>query len=400
MHGQTNRELSMGNSTVFLDEVRTHFEPIVDASRLPARSYRVDLLRGREAISKMRGMLMRLSERVGQLGTMTALDFYLSTPSALRKTPYLALVGLRPGISPEQATAEDVEGVVLLHEYKVYGWGTQVFATDDHSGERSVIAPAEIRAHVAEAVCRMLMDSGAVLAMISLKGDVEPKLVERSGAGSRPVGWMALQTRFAPRHLQLAETLETTLATLGKHTRRNLRYYRRRLEASHGAVFVPNVEISLEEFLEVNRISMYPVDEELARARYDYMRRMPGAVFAGVRSGDGQWLSLIGGRRLVDSVEIVWQMNHAGMPRHSLSTVMRSYLIEHEISLGTTTLEFEGGTGHSMRHSFVHARAMDIIVLRNSWRGRLLRRLANRVFPQENFVRRALLSKESEWKPW
>jgi hypothetical protein len=93
-------------------------------------------------------------------------------------------------------------------------------------------------------------------------------------------------------------------------------------------------------------------------------------------------------------------MNRVGLPRHSLSTVMRSYLLEHEIALGTKQLEFEGGTAHSMRHAFVNSKAADMIVVRRSLCGWLLRRSARWIFPDNNFVRTALLDKELQWRPW
>jgi hypothetical protein len=209
-----------------------------------------------------------------------------------------------------------------------------------------------------------------------------------------------MRIRHVPRYLPLAATLEETLARMGRHTRRNLRYYRRRLETDLGATFVPCVAMDRTQFMEVNRCSMYPVADDLAGWRYDSMGRLPGALFVGVQANDGRWLSLVGGHRRGGMTEIVWQMNRAGLPRYSLSTAMRAYLLEHEIALGTKQLEFEGGTPHSIRHSFAHVQSVDVVVLRRSLRGWLLRRFADRLLPETNFVREALLDRDLLWTRW
>ena len=184
---------------------------------------------------------------------------------------------------------------------------------------------------------------------------------------------------------------------MGKHTRRNLRYYRRRLETEVGAVFVPSVAMGRDEFLEINRMSINPFPEALAMWRYDAIQRTPDSMVAGVKARDGRWLSLIGGRRYLQLAEISWQMNLAGLPRYSLSTVMRSYLLEHEIGLGTKKLTFIGGTPHSMRHSFTNVDAVDVIVQRRSVNAWLLRRLSRWIFPEKNFLGQTLRDKNVRW---
>jgi len=396
----------MGNSTVVLDTVRTRLRQ--GAVQSDAReaisafgiSPPVNFVRGRAKVARMREMLSQLSRRSGQAGALDALDFYLNTPSALKKTPYLALVGLRSGVAAECANAGDVQGAVLFHEYRLGPWGTKVFAADDIAGRRTVIAPAEIRIEVAEAACRVLVESGAVLVLLSHEGELRLDRRHTAATGGGPACEVTRRQRFVPRHLALAETMDETLASMGRHTRRNLRYYRRRLEADFGAQFVPSVEISRRDFLEVNRESMHPVADRLAMWRFDRMARTPEMVCAGIRARDGRWLSLVGGLRSEGTTEIVWQMNRAGMPRYSLSTAMRSYLLENEIAMGVKKLEFEGGTPHPMRHSFVFGTAVDEIVLRRSVRGWLLRRFAGRLFPENNFIREALRDRELQWTRW
>jgi hypothetical protein len=342
-------------------------------------------------------MLENLCRRTDQTGAMHWLEFLMSTPTALEKIPTLVLLGLELGVDPEHATADDLAGAVLLYEYKVAGRGIGVFATDDTTGQRTVIAPLNLRKQVAEEVCCALVDMGALAAMISVEGnavDTQP-----SRLGLTKSCRMAIRNRSVPRDLPLADTVEDTLATLGKHTRRNLRYYRRRLETEMGAEFVGEVTMGREEFLATNRASTNPVPDALAAWRYDAIQRTPGTMFAGVRAGNGRWLSLIGGRRHMQVTEIDWQMNLAGLPCYSLSTVMRSYVLEHEVELGTKRLAFTGGTPHSMRHSFVCADVADVIALRRSKKAWMLRRLARWVFPEKNFLGQALRDEQLHWSP-
>jgi hypothetical protein len=199
----------------------------------------------------------------------------------------------------------------------------------------------------------------------------------------------------------LADTLDQTLAALGRHTRRNFRAYRRRAEADLGAEFVAHVEMSLEEFLEVNRRSTNPAPESLTEWRYGFHGRTTpedGTMFAGIRAADGRWLSLIGGRRHGSTTEIDWQMNLAGLPRYSLSTVMRAYLLDHEIALGTRRLMFPGGTPHPMRNALGSSRITDIVaVRRRSARAWLLGRLSRWIFPETNLLHTALRDEGMIW---
>jgi hypothetical protein len=359
-----------------------------------AFSRKAHVVRGREAVAAKAPMLQELCLRTGQADAMHWVEYLLTSPTALEKIPALVLVGLDPGVDPAEAGADDLAGAVLLYEYKIAGRRTGVFATDDTTGQRTVIAPANIRNQVAEEVCNALTDDGAVAVMISFEGSGGNSPTTRKLTTSSQI---VMRVRSVPRYLHLEETVEATLSSLGRHTRRNLRYYRRRLEIELGAEFVPEIEMGLTEFLAINRASTNPVSEALARWRYGAVQKTPGTLFGGVRTPGGRWLSLIGGRRRNGLTEIDWQINLAGLPRYSLSTVMRSYLLEHEIEVGTRKLAFTGGTPHSMRHSFVCVDAVDMIALRRSRRAWLLQTIAHWVLPENNFLGQALRDPQLPW---
>lgn len=356
----------------------------------------VEVLRGRDAVAERHDLLVSLCRKTGQAGAMDALEVSLDKPASRAKIPYLLLVGAPNTTDWDSVTADDLDGAVLIYEYKLAGRGTGVFATDDVNGDGTVIAPDYIRTDVAEVACQTLLDRGARTVMMTLEGNIEA----RGGPASR-ADWaqsirMSTRTREVPYFLPLGDTLDATLATLGRHTRRNLRYYRRRLETELGAVFVPAIAMEKTEFLEFNKRSMYPASEEIAAWRYDAMNRTPNSFFAGVRARDGRWLSLIGGRRHAKVTEIDWQMNLAGLPRFSLSTVMRSYILEHEVEQKMKAMVFIGGTPHSMRHSFACREAVDLIVQRRTMSAWLLQWM----LPEKNFLGQALRDQTLRWTNW
>jgi hypothetical protein len=243
----------------------------------------------------------------------------------------------------------------------------------------------------ADAAVRRLIRGGAAIAFISMDGAYSELAAERSGA--RAGFDTAVRVRTVPCFLELADSLEGTLASLGARTRRNLRYYRRRVASELGATFVPRVRMSRDEFLAFNQVSSHPFTTSFAAWRYSLVEQRSGrdVLFAGLRDKQGRWLSIVGGRHDHDCATIDWQMNRADMPRFSLSTAMRAFLLEYEIERGAARLYFEGGTPHSMRFAFDSSETTDILAMRTgSIRSRLLRRFADHVLPKNNFLRAAL----------
>ncbi len=351
-------------------------------------------------MSGMKNLMVGLCGRTGQTGAMDALDYLISSPTALDKVPYIALVGLRDGIEPARATANDLTGAVLLYEYRVAGFRSRVFATDDVNGQRTVIAPSGKRMQVAEAAGRCLVAGGALMTLISLEAELESEAMsglERPQGRKTPPCNSAVRTRTVARDLPLASTVEATLAILGRNTRRNFRRYRLRLEADLCAAFVPSVEISREEFLELNRNSTNRFSDAEAAWRHACFSGLPDMLFGGVRAGDGRWLSLIGGRRHDGITDIEWQVNRAGLPSYSLSTVMRSYLLEHEVALGTRSLSFKGGTPHSMSSAFLPSDSVDLLMMRRTPEAFLLRAFSRWLFPKSNFLGLMLQDRTLVW---
>jgi hypothetical protein len=90
------------------------------------------------------------------------------------------------------------------------------------------------------------------------------------------------------------------LSRFGAHTRRNLRYYRRRAEKEINAVFQPELTVreSHEAFEQLKKSSFQPFPSSLAEWRNldGLLRTRPGYFAVGLRAG-GEWISYLVGMR-------------------------------------------------------------------------------------------------------
>ncbi len=337
---------------------------------------------------------MELAARSTQPGAADYIDYFLTQPYMGGKIPHLLLL-CAGSIDAASLHSSQVLGAVLLHEYQIARVPLRVFVTEDFGGERNVLAPASIRSAVALRAAAHLLQRGAHLAIISLQDAAFDPVV-----GTVPGATWSTARRTLHRRLPLAGTYDATLATLGPHTRRNLRYYRRRAEVQLQCEFVAEVHIGEDQFVALNHLCAYPTPEFVAHWRYRTATSLPGGVFAGIRAASGDWLSLIGARRSHGTTWIDWQMNQTRYPNLSLSTVLRSCLIEHEIAAGSTTLVFEGGTPHSMQISFRPDHVIDLIASRETIPAKLLRQFASAVLPRKNFLAETLSRPDLIWRSW
>jgi len=226
-----------------------------------------------------------------------------------------------------------------------------------------VIAPKGERAATSVMAADALLARGAQIVLISygqhrgVASAFVPVMQSRAMwvAGRRPV---AMTLRLEP-------TVKETLARLGKSTRFNLGYYRRRLQAIE---LIGDVDDRLQEheLEELNRTSLNPIDLAEFRLQYECACKLPGGFLLGLRNREGKWLSLIGGWRQGDVTVLHWQMNAAGYEKLSLGTAMRSYFLEHEVERGAKKLIYYGGTPHSMGNSFEREEVTDLVVRRRS----------------------------------
>ena len=370
---------------------------------IPSLTRNLLVLESRESILALAPLLAELAGRCGQPGALHWLPYFLDKAILRHRLPFLVLM-LRPEENQDESlSAKDVEAAALFFEYKLCGVRTGVVGTCDAAGFNSVIAPRGERARVAAAASRALMERGATVVLATYEGAGEPE------GSSLMAGWpgvvWACRKRQVGRMLRLRPTLEATLAQMGKSTRFNLRYYRRRLERQMDCEYIPDAAPLLrdEDLEAINAACLNPVDPREFRRRVDSASRLPGSFLCGLRGPNGEWISLAGGWRQDGTTVLHWQSNRAGLEKHSIGTVMRSFLLEAEIAGGAQNLLIFGGTPHTMRHAFEQDPVADLIIQRKGAKAALLR-LGARCFHRHagklvkpNFLAELLSSPGIRW---
>ena len=303
-----------------------------------AAVYSVQVLRGAEKIRTAEAPIAELRERTGQTDNpLLCLDFFLGR------------VSLFPGNQPVVLvvrSAERLEGAVYLYEKTFCGIPTGYLRAFDHfTGESSVIAPEPVRGLLLQvAIHQLFLQTNARVAWATvchganpMEGSLQEFSLPRVEASST----------FREHRLKLASTFAATLGRFGPHTRRNLRYYRRRAEKEINAAFHP--ELTLEQsdealqHLKTSSFQPFPVSLTQWRKMDGLLRTRPGYFAMGLQA-NGEWISYLVGMRTGKLTYVLMQINHNGFARYSLSTVMRSYFFEHEIERGQEEIKFVNGT--------------------------------------------------------
>lgn len=363
------------------------------------------ILTSREAILNLAPVLQALAERTGQHGAMHWLNYFLDKAVAGRRVPFLVLL-----LHPEEhqgssLSAEGLQAAALFFEYRICGIGTGAFTTGDATGFNSVIAPAADRTQVAAIALRALVQRGANIVLATYEGHKAAQ--PRDVLAGLPGLQAASRQRHVGRSMKLCPTYEATLAQMGKHTRANLRYYRRRLEKLLPLTFIADAGPLLAgvDIAKINETSLNPVAPAEFLRRVNSATKLPCSFLCGLRGPEGEWLSLLGGWRQAGITVLHWQLNAAGYEKHSIGTVMRSFFLESEVALGAEELLIHGGTPHSMHHAFEEQPIADLIVRRKGLHSLALRGMAHLfatpkgILGRGNFFASTLLDKSLEWEP-
>jgi hypothetical protein len=190
----------------------------------------------------------------------------------------------------------------------------------------------------------------------------------RSFPGNRAVS-LATRRRSESDVLRLAPSYAELLASLGRASRKNMRYYRNVAEKS-GWHFLPNlgpaeVETAVRQ-LQHSAINHWPSPRHIRC----YMRALAGAdhvFFCGLANATGAWLSLMGGWAYGRKIFLYFQLNHRDHPRASVSTVLRSHLIEYAIQHNFEEIVVIGGCAGMLRRYCVSSEVEQVFVRRSSF---------------------------------
>lgn len=331
------------------------------------------VVKGAKNIGVLAPTLSQLRECVGQSSdVVTSLDWFLSRTSLWDSIPVLVL----------HSVDHVPKWAVMLHLRCWHGLRTGVLGCGDLTGDGGVIASMVDQAFALEQAIRTVLAKGlahTAIATIKLS-----KLAEKEkGRVLATESENTWRPRIVHCQLDLTKGLNGFLAAQSRKFRRNFRYYRRRAEAELGCRFVPclTVEQSIAAVQSLHAYGLYSVPAQRAVRHEAALRKLSGSFAAGLLDAKGRWLSYVAGWREGDASLIEWQLNHGEQEGASLSTVMRSFFVEHEAEHGAKSIVFVGGTSSNWARACQPETCLDMLATRNGLVGGILSTLVARLHP-------------------
>ncbi len=300
-------------------------------------SMQFELLRTAAGVMALRGSVARLM-----------LDSHHDVDASL--TPAYFLASLESNERPRVVACYqygELVGVLYASELCLLGIATGFLFGGDQMGRGLVLASVEREKIILTAACAFLLENG----QHGMRLNWTPRLPLLPDELRLPQKSARLRCKLDVHPegdwLRLEPTYEGFLARMGSHTRRNLRYYRRKVEALgftySGALGADELTGALRS---LNQVADYPISQ----ARLDRDRRFFAAfgtpVIAGLRDSGGNFISLVTGFISGRELHILTQLNGEGkeLRKLSLSLVLRGYLIEDFIQRGFTSVHFIHGS--------------------------------------------------------
>ncbi|MCU1314027.1 MAG: family N-acetyltransferase, partial [Acidobacteriaceae bacterium] len=235
-------------------------------------------------------------------------------------------------------------GVVYTAERTMAGLGIGWHSGGDAMGRGLVLAAPGCEAEVLSRACDYLLSHGShALRFHWQPSPDEPLPADRFERAGIQASFQSEDCEHGD-WLPLAPTYEAFHKQLGSHTRRNLRYYRRKTEEL-GYEF--RKDLSLEEYLHhlqpLNRVADFPSFRERDRRDRRFFQQFRTRLLVGLADAEGRFVSLLAAVRSGNHLHVLTQLNDLSLRRLSLSVVLRSYLIEHAIGEGVTDIHFMNG---------------------------------------------------------
>lgn len=244
-------------------------------------------------------------------------------------------------------------GVVYTEELLFAGRPTGWVFGGDRMGRGLVLAAPEREAEVIATACEHLLSNHVHALRLWWRSSGKELLpiihLRRPGVQV----WCKSEMRPQGDWLQLASSYESFLHSLGAHTRRNLRYYRRRAEAE-GYRFIPTLSLAAYDsaVAALHRHSEPEAThehEDRDHRFFSHFGNQPGgSVLAGLAAPDGRLVSVLAGVRADNHLHLLSQFNDESIRGFSPSLVLRGYLIEHLIAQGVASIHFVNGTSAAL----------------------------------------------------
>lgn len=247
---------------------------------------------------------------------------------------------------PSRAVAcwkdNELIGILYARAHHIGGIALGYAVSGDFMGRGSLLCLPKNEALVTRAACDCLMRNGIHSLQLRIAA---PSLEspEFSGCHVRQFSGVATGDR-----LQLPADYKVFLASLGKHTRRNVRYYTRRTESA-GIAFVSEVpaeeySVAIETLCDTAEFSSGP---NHIQGAYRMLELHSGNRFL-LRDASGNPVAALCGFSKNGRFYVLFQLNDRRLPEMSLSLVLRGYTIQHLIETGHTELQFVDGSSLSL----------------------------------------------------
>jgi hypothetical protein len=241
-----------------------------------------------------------------------------------------------------------IAGIVYAKERTIAGFPTGLIYADGRLGNVAVATPHD-REDVALAAVRAWLALPRVRGIRLAISPTGPDARALATIGSTPtidLTHAAVSSTELHSRLVLPAAYETFLGSLGKKTRRNFRYYRRKFEAA-GHAYVD--DLSDDEFdraaIELRtKCHLSNSLSEIKRA-VRTVRSADRRWVVGLRHSNGEWLSVAAGWLAAGRATMFLQLNNdRQFADASLSVVLRACLIETFIRNGIAELVFWSGS--------------------------------------------------------
>jgi hypothetical protein len=238
---------------------------------------------------------------------------------------------------------EQLLGIVYATEFSLRGLWTGYAVGGDFAGRGLLLCAEELETAVLEAAILHMTSHGIHALHLRLL----PRMTDHSTLPG--IAMQYLDGLIPGDRMTLAPDFDLFLAGLGRHTRRNIRHYMRKV-ASIGISFV--ALLTEEEYQSaVHRLN----SDSSFRANVSRLARderllalHSGAQRVGLQAANGDFVAVLCGFTSGTRFHLLTQLNDVKLEQLSLSLVLRGLLIKHLIASGHTELQFMGGASLSL----------------------------------------------------
>ena len=238
-------------------------------------------------------------------------------------------------------------GILYTYELPICGVPTGYAFGGDQLGRGLLLCAPERESEILTAAGSFLLENG----IRAIRFDWTPRLHVEEDTLRMPREGVMLKSvsdyRTEGDWLQLAPSYDQFLGQLGTRTRRNLRNFRRKVEEA-GLNYTGTLAPSefRDALRSLNRLADYPMEREELERDKRFMETFGTPVVAGLRTANGELVSVVTGYTMGKHLHILTQLNGEDetLRKLSISLVLRGYLIEDFINRGFTGMHFFQGS--------------------------------------------------------